>query len=112
MLHAVKATAVVSARGVARIRAGHPWIFRDDVARGPERDAGDGGPSLVDVTDGRGRFLGRATWARGARIGLRMLGPLAIARAGAPLELPASRKTCGLLAYLALTRRPPRLLIA
>ncbi len=40
----------------------------------------------------------------GAR--LRMLGPLAIERDGVPLELPASRKTCGLLAYLALTRRP------
>ncbi|MFZ1968081.1 MAG: transcriptional regulator, partial [Bradyrhizobium sp.] len=38
----------------------------------------------------------------------RMLGPLAIERGGAPLELPASRKTCGLLAYLALTRRPAR----
>ncbi|MBV8925095.1 MAG: transcriptional regulator [Bradyrhizobium sp.] len=37
---------------------------------------------------------------------LRMLGPLAIERNGAPLELPASRKTCGLLAYLALTQRP------
>ena len=37
---------------------------------------------------------------------LRMLGPLAIERDGAELELPASRKTCGLLAYLALTRRP------
>ena len=45
---------------------------------------------------------------RGPDIGLRMLGPLAIERAGAPLELPASRKTCGLLAYLALTRRPAR----
>ena len=37
---------------------------------------------------------------------LRMLGPLAIERAGVPLELPASRKTCGLLAYLALSPRP------
>jgi TolB-like protein len=35
-----------------------------------------------------------------------MLGPLAIERGGAALELPASRKTCGLLAYLALTQRP------
>ena len=37
---------------------------------------------------------------------LRMLGPLAIERGGGPLELPTSRKTCGLLAYLALTHRP------
>jgi TolB-like protein len=47
-------------------------------------------------------FGGRQT----AGIRLRMLGPLAIERGGAPLELPASRKTCGLLAYLALTKRP------
>lgn len=37
---------------------------------------------------------------------LHMLGPLAIERAGVPLALPASRKTCGLLAYLALSPRP------
>jgi 23S rRNA (cytosine1962-C5)-methyltransferase len=83
MLHAVKATAVVSARGIARIRAGHPWIFRDDVSRGPERDAGDGGPFLVDVTDLRGRFLGRAMWAKAARIGLRMLGNIGDGDGGA-----------------------------
>ena len=33
---------------------------------------------------------------------VRMLGPLAIVRNGATLELPASRKACGLLAYLAM----------
>jgi 23S rRNA (cytosine1962-C5)-methyltransferase len=69
----VKATAVVSARGVARVRAGHPWIFRDDIVRGPERDASTGGPFLVDITDGRGRWLGRGTWAQTARIGLRVV---------------------------------------
>jgi TolB-like protein/DNA-binding SARP family transcriptional activator len=35
-----------------------------------------------------------------------MLGPLVIERDGAPLELPASRKTSGLLAYLVLKQRP------
>jgi len=39
---------------------------------------------------------------------LSMLGPLTIERGGAALELPASRKMCGLLAYLALTQRPVR----
>lgn len=43
-----------------------------------------------------------------AVIRLRMLGPLAIERDGEAQELPASRKTCGLLAYLALTRRAAR----
>ncbi len=40
-----------------RVRAGHPWIFSNEVARI------EGGPSpggLVEVQDGRGAFLGRA----------------------------------------------------
>jgi 23S rRNA (cytosine1962-C5)-methyltransferase len=68
------ATAVVSARGAARIRAGHPWVYRPDVIRGPAQDAGDGGPSLVSVEDGRGKRLGWATWAARARLALRMIG--------------------------------------
>ena len=42
-------TAVVSTRGAARIGAGHPWVFRPDVVRGPKHDATDGGPALVRV---------------------------------------------------------------
>ena len=83
--------AVVSARGAARLRAGHPWIYRDDVARGPARDAGDGGPSLVAIEDGRGKPLGTATWAARARLALRV-----VARAPEPaprdlVELVAAR---------------------
>lgn len=37
---------------------------------------------------------------------LRLLGPLAVHRAGAPLALPRSRKARALLAYLALAARP------
>ena len=72
-------TAVVSGRGAARIGAGHPWVFRPDVVRGPKHDATDGGPSLVRVQDGRGRALGVATWAARPRLALRM-----VARAGQP----------------------------
>ena len=72
-------TAVVSARGAARIGSGHPWVFRADVVRGPKHDAGDGGPALVRVLDGRGRPLGVATWAARPRLALRM-----VARAGQP----------------------------
>jgi 23S rRNA (cytosine1962-C5)-methyltransferase len=67
------AIAVVSTRGAARIRGGHPWVFRPDVVRGPARDAGDGGPALVVVEDGRGKRLGVATWAAHARLALRMV---------------------------------------
>jgi 23S rRNA (cytosine1962-C5)-methyltransferase len=66
-------TVVVSARGSDRIRRGHPWVFRDDVVRGPDRDAGDGGPALVAVQDARGRPLGTATWAARARLALRLV---------------------------------------
>ena len=37
---------------------------------------------------------------------IRLLGPLAVARGGAPVELPPSRKARALLAYLALTPEP------
>jgi 23S rRNA (cytosine1962-C5)-methyltransferase len=79
-------TAVVSPRGAARVAAGHPWVFRPDVVRGPKQDAGDGGPSLVSVRDARGKALGVATWAARPRLALRM-----IARDGQPepTDLPA-----------------------
>ncbi|HVV50392.1 MAG TPA: methyltransferase domain-containing protein [Polyangia bacterium] len=67
------AIAVVSPRGAARIRAGHPWVYRPDVVRGPAADAGGGGPAVVAVEDGRGKRLGLATWAARARLALRML---------------------------------------
>src|SRR3569623_1463564 len=105
MLHAVKATAVVSARGMARIKAGHPWIFRDDVVRGTERDAVDGGPILVDVTDGRGRSLGRASWAKGARFGLLILGDIGAAGCDTGVVLEALLALCERLRESALGRR-------
>jgi len=42
----------------------------------------------------------------GGELGLRLLGPLAITRAGAALTLPPSRKLRGLIAYLALAPHP------
>jgi 23S rRNA (cytosine1962-C5)-methyltransferase len=65
--------AIVSARGAARIRGGHPWVFRQDIVRGPAHDATSGGPLLVDVRDARGRTLARATWAAEARLALRVV---------------------------------------
>jgi len=79
MFATVNASATVNARGAARIRAGHPWIFRADVVRGPDSDARDGGPPLVAIVDARGRELARGTWACHAKIALRVL-----TRAGEP----------------------------
>jgi DNA-binding SARP family transcriptional activator/predicted ATPase len=60
----------------------------------------------MDRRSGRARESG---WLGGAvALEIRFLGEMAIARGGLRLDLPPSRKTRGLLAYLALTGRPHR----
>ncbi len=61
-------TAVISRRGVDRVRAGHPWIYRSDVT---ELRASRG--DIVDVRDARGALLGRALSSTDSQITLRML---------------------------------------
>ncbi len=61
-------SAVVSRRGVDRIRAGHPWIFRTDVVD-VAAEPGD----LVRVTTERGRPLGWATFSSASQITLRLV---------------------------------------
>lgn len=61
-------TAVVTARGERRIRAGHPWIYRSDVA-----EASSGPGTVVEVRGPRQRFLGRALFSDRSQIALRML---------------------------------------
>jgi len=53
-----------------RVRGGHPWIFSNEVAawEGPVEDGG-----LVEVTDHRGAFLGRAYVNRHSLICARLL---------------------------------------
>jgi len=66
-------TVVVSAKGAARWRDGHPWIYRSDVepARLP--------PGIVSVADKRHRFLGQALWSPRSEISLRWLTPASTA---------------------------------
>src|SRR5262249_32082607 len=57
-------TVRLTPRGSARVRGGHPWVFRADVVAdgggaGGGRAAGDD----VAVADERGRVLGAALWA-------------------------------------------------
>jgi 23S rRNA (cytosine1962-C5)-methyltransferase len=59
---------VVSRRGEDRIRRGHPWIYRSDVASATA-SPGD----LVVVVGGRDRRLGDALWSSRSQIALRML---------------------------------------
>jgi 23S rRNA (cytosine1962-C5)-methyltransferase len=61
-------TAVLSRKGVDRVRAGHPWIYRSDVTDF-HADRGD----VVDVRDSRGALLGRALSSNESQITLRML---------------------------------------
>jgi len=60
--------AVVSAKGAARWRSGHPWIYRTDVVADPR-----GEPGIIPVTDRRGRFLGQALYSPKSEIRLRLL---------------------------------------
>ncbi len=61
-------TVVVSARGEERLRSGHPWIYRADVADA-RADAGD----IVRVRSARGRTLGSALFSDRSQITLRLL---------------------------------------
>ena len=60
--------AVLKGKGAARARAGHPWIYRSDVAEA-EGDPGD----VVRVTDRAGRLLGRAFYNPHSEITLRIV---------------------------------------
>ena len=64
------ATVVVSQKGAARARAGHPWIFRGDVASAPE---GLASGAEVRIADARGNFIARAFWAVKSPLALRIL---------------------------------------
>jgi 23S rRNA (cytosine1962-C5)-methyltransferase len=60
-------TVVISARGEQRLRSGHPWIYRTDVAD-VRAAAGD----LVVVRGPRDRVLGRALFSDRSQIAVRM----------------------------------------
>ena len=60
---------VISARGVARLRAGHVWVYRSDLASADGIAPG----SLVRVVDERGRAHGTALYSSASQIAIRML---------------------------------------
>jgi 23S rRNA (cytosine1962-C5)-methyltransferase len=61
---------VVNQRGAARLRGGHPWVYRSDLL--PPADAPAG--ALVQVRDERGRRLGSALYSSASQIAIRLLG--------------------------------------
>jgi 23S rRNA (cytosine1962-C5)-methyltransferase len=63
-------TVIVTQKGAARARAGHPWIFRADVAATP---AGLVSGAEVRIADARKNFIARGFWAVHSPIALRVL---------------------------------------
>jgi 23S rRNA (cytosine1962-C5)-methyltransferase len=61
-------TVSISSRGEDRLRSGHPWIYRTDVA-----DARAAAGEIVQVRSARGRTLGSALFSDRSQITLRML---------------------------------------
>ena len=61
--------AVISARGVERVRAGHLWVYRSDVTERPSAPSG----AAVRVLDRRGRFVAWAHFGAESEISLRVL---------------------------------------
>ena len=61
-------TVVISARGEQRLRGGHPWIYRADVA-----DVRAAGGDIVQVRSPRGQIIGSALFSDRSQITLRML---------------------------------------
>ena len=73
-------TVTVSPRGAARLRAGHVWVYRSDLAKDADAPAG----SLVHVRDERGRRIGSALYSSASQIAIRMISAEEIADADLP----------------------------
>ena len=67
----------VTPKGVARLRAGHVWVYRSDVTGADGIPAG----ALVDVQDTRGKVLGSALYSSASQIAVRMLSPRTVSAA-------------------------------
>jgi 23S rRNA (cytosine1962-C5)-methyltransferase len=59
----------ISSRGAKRIKDGHVWVYRSDVA------GADGVPpgAVVQVSDERGKFLGMAFYSSASQIAIRLI---------------------------------------
>ena len=59
----------LSSRGAARLKEGHVWVYRSDIATADATPPG----SLVNVTDHRGKPLGTALYSSASQIAIRMI---------------------------------------
>src|SRR5208337_2955406 len=69
----------LSTRGVARLEARHPWVYRSDIAEANDVPPG----AIVRVLDRRGKFLGTALYSSSSQIAIRMISH------GSVADLPA-----------------------
>src|ERR1019366_8723840 len=67
----VAARVIVNAHAVARLRSGHPWIFKSDIERLDQAAPG----ALLRVEDSRGKPFGSALYSSASQIALRMVAP-------------------------------------
>ena len=63
------ATVKISPRGVSRLKSGHVWVYRSDIASADGVAPG----SVVTVTDSRGKTLGTALYSSSSQIAIRMI---------------------------------------
>lgn len=66
-----RAKVVLTAKGERWVRGGHPWVFRDDIARMEEPENG----AVAPFFNLRGDFLGQGFYSRHSRIALRKIFP-------------------------------------
>ena len=59
----------MSSRGATRLKAGHLWVYRSDIAKSDDIPPG----ALVHVQDERGRKLGSALYSSSSQIAIRLL---------------------------------------
>jgi len=74
-----EASVKLSSRGVARLQARHPWVYRSDIVGADDIPPG----ALVRVLDPRGKFLGTALYSSSSQIAIRMISH------GSVADLPA-----------------------
>lgn len=60
---------ILKPRGEDRIRGGHPWVYRSDIADVVDVEPG----AIVDVRGARGRMLGHALFSDQSQITIRMI---------------------------------------
>jgi 23S rRNA (cytosine1962-C5)-methyltransferase len=82
----IPGAAVVSRRAADRLRAGHVWVYRSDIEKLPESEAG-----LMPVIDRRGELLGTALYSPASEIALRLVSHELLTDEAAWLDVLRSR---------------------